>query len=146
MKRIDELLRVPAEIRFLSVEPLLAPVDLSPWCPLEYGLTLHPPENTLPPMSRYGYYVEGYEDISVVGWDPPLRTHYAQISHNNDPTPDDERPTRCWIGQLAYECPTVEELDGKLKGHGLQGLPQREHPGAKEDLWDLLRLDKKMSR
>jgi protein gp37 len=30
-KRIDELLKVPAHVRFLSCEPLLGPLDLSPW-------------------------------------------------------------------------------------------------------------------
>lgn len=30
-KRIPELLRIPAGVRFLSVEPLLGPVDLSEW-------------------------------------------------------------------------------------------------------------------
>lgn len=30
-KRIPELLKVPARVRFLSCEPLLGPVDLSPW-------------------------------------------------------------------------------------------------------------------
>lgn len=30
-KRIPELLKVPAVVRFLSCEPLLGPVDLSPW-------------------------------------------------------------------------------------------------------------------
>lgn len=39
--RIPHLLRAPAAVRFLSVEPLLEPVDLSAWLPLwvdgEYG-------------------------------------------------------------------------------------------------------------
>lgn len=30
-KRIPELLKIPAPVRFLSVEPMLGPVDLSPW-------------------------------------------------------------------------------------------------------------------
>src|SRR5262249_38771760 len=30
-KRIDDLIKVPAKIRFVSAEPLLGPVDLSPW-------------------------------------------------------------------------------------------------------------------
>jgi protein gp37 len=30
-KRIDDLARVPARIKFVSAEPLLGPVDLSPW-------------------------------------------------------------------------------------------------------------------
>jgi len=30
-KRIDDLVRVPARIKFVSAEPLLGPVDLSPW-------------------------------------------------------------------------------------------------------------------
>ena len=32
-KRIPELLKVPARVRFLSCEPLLGPVDLSRWLP-----------------------------------------------------------------------------------------------------------------
>lgn len=34
-KRIPELLKVPAKVRFLSCEPLLGPVDLSPWMVFE---------------------------------------------------------------------------------------------------------------
>lgn len=30
-KRVPELMKIPAVIRFLSVEPMLGPVDLSPW-------------------------------------------------------------------------------------------------------------------
>ncbi len=43
-KRVDEriplLLQTPAAVRFLSVEPLLGPVDLFPWMPLGRGLEL----------------------------------------------------------------------------------------------------------
>lgn len=35
-ERIPHLLRVPARVRFLSCEPLLGPVDLSPWMEQEY--------------------------------------------------------------------------------------------------------------
>ncbi len=35
-ERIPELLEIPASVRFLSLEPLLGPVDLSPW--LERGI------------------------------------------------------------------------------------------------------------
>ena len=31
--RIDDLITVPARVRFLSVEPLLGPVDIQPWLP-----------------------------------------------------------------------------------------------------------------
>lgn len=34
-KRIPELLKIPASVRFLSCEPLLGPVDLSEWLPQE---------------------------------------------------------------------------------------------------------------
>ena len=33
--RLDVLARVPARVRFVSVEPMLGPVDLKPWLPLE---------------------------------------------------------------------------------------------------------------
>ncbi len=36
-KRVPELLRVPAAVRFLSCEPLLGPVDLSRWLPESCG-------------------------------------------------------------------------------------------------------------
>lgn len=38
-ERIPHLLRVPAAVRFLSCEPLLGPIDLSPWviCPTCHG-------------------------------------------------------------------------------------------------------------
>ena len=39
-KRIPELLRIPAVVRFLSCEPLLGPVDLLPW--FNYVGELHP--------------------------------------------------------------------------------------------------------
>lgn len=36
-QRIPLLLNIPAKIRFLSVEPLLGPIDLSPWLPHTTG-------------------------------------------------------------------------------------------------------------
>jgi protein gp37 len=40
--RIPQLLRVPAQVRFLSCEPLIGPVDLTEWlipCPPNFGVT-----------------------------------------------------------------------------------------------------------
>jgi protein gp37 len=39
-RRIPELLKVPASVRFLSVEPLLGPVDLSPYLARRAGIDL----------------------------------------------------------------------------------------------------------
>ncbi len=37
-RRIPSLLEVPARVRFLSMEPLLGPVDLTPWLGGEFGI------------------------------------------------------------------------------------------------------------
>ncbi len=40
-KRIDQLLQIPAQVRFLSIEPLLSSVDLSPWIPAGANMPTH---------------------------------------------------------------------------------------------------------
>lgn len=93
-------------------------------------------------MSRYGYCVEGYENVSVLGWDPGLETYFAQISANNNIDPND-RPTKLHVGAKYRECLTVEDLDRYLKNAGLPGVLIHEHPYTNANLWDLLRNDKK---
>jgi protein gp37 len=50
--RIDHLLRVPAVVHFLSIEPLLGRIDLHPW--LEHGRSAHP-------HHRIGWVIVGCE-------------------------------------------------------------------------------------
>ena len=40
LPRLEVLARVPAKVRFLSAEPLLGPLDLTPWLKPE-GVTVH---------------------------------------------------------------------------------------------------------
>lgn len=44
-KRIPLLMDIPATVRFVSVEPMLGPVDLTPWLPhyLDFSYTTDPP-------------------------------------------------------------------------------------------------------
>lgn len=43
IRRLDVLIRVPAQVRFVSVEPLLGPVDLKPWLGLAAEVVAHGP-------------------------------------------------------------------------------------------------------
>lgn len=43
IKRLDVLTKVPAAVRFVSVEPLLGPVDLKPWLGLDAEVIAHGP-------------------------------------------------------------------------------------------------------
>jgi protein gp37 len=58
-ERIPHLLKVPAAVRFLSVEPLLGPVDLSKWlacnCPGDYPRADGGPHNRWCPMALDAY-------------------------------------------------------------------------------------------
>lgn len=56
-QRIPQLLEIPAALHFLSCEPLLGPVDLSPWL---YACSVcEKPVNPFSPQWRMGY--EGWE-------------------------------------------------------------------------------------
>lgn len=59
-ERIPELLQVPAKVRFLSVEPLLGPVDLSLWLS-------HSPERAAERRAKGGSYEREFIDWVIVG-------------------------------------------------------------------------------
>lgn len=62
-ERIPELLEVPARVRFLSCEPLLGPLDLSPWLGLEWMETLRPPGAPLSFRGDGGWGMDLFEAV-----------------------------------------------------------------------------------
>jgi protein gp37 len=60
-ERIPHLLRVPAAVRGLSVEPLLGPVDLTPWLPTRYFCPRHGTAATSRPKGEWSIHPsQGY--------------------------------------------------------------------------------------
>lgn len=56
LPRLDVLARVPAKVRFVSCEPLLGPLDLSPWLGLDAEVVAHYPltDETAVALHRLG--------------------------------------------------------------------------------------------
>lgn len=76
-ERIPWLLRTPAAVRFLSIEPLLGPVDVSPWLATgQIHWVITGGESGGPKDRRL------VENIGVVGW--PARQVYALKPHALD--------------------------------------------------------------
>lgn len=97
-KRIPELLKIPAAVRFLSVEPLLGPANLSQW------------------LSRTGSqdYFTGFYDGDVVGVD------WVIVGGESGPG---ARPMRLeWVRDIVRQCqdagvpPFVKQLGSKPAG------------------------------
>ena len=80
-ERIPWLLKTPAAVRFLSVEPLLGPVDLASWLP--FG---GPPMPALPKWATYTPLPQGLHWIIVGGESggPPERALVRRLDYAKD--------------------------------------------------------------
>lgn len=58
-------------------------------------------------MSREPLNLEGWEDLSVWGWDDEIGSYYAQL-YTNDA--DDEEPPKIWLTPPPTHYRTKEEL------------------------------------
>lgn len=71
-ERIPHLLAIPAPVRFLSCEPLLGPLDLSPWLHLEWMDALRPPGAPMSFRGEGGWGVEMFTYLAGrrtdIGW------------------------------------------------------------------------------
>lgn len=65
--RIPELLKIPAKVRFLSMEPLLGPVDLSKWLGLSWVYTSGNTVDKHPTESVAGWWNPNY-DYPPIHW------------------------------------------------------------------------------
>jgi protein gp37 len=94
-KRIPELLRIPARIRFLSMEPLLGPVDLTR---IDYG--------SIDPTGRADVLREWYyRDSRLVEKAPPgeaCKIHWVIVGGESGPGARPMHPE--WVRSLRDQC------------------------------------------
>jgi protein gp37 len=114
-KRIPDLMRTPAAVRFVSVEPMLGPVDLTPWLN-------ESPED----CNRMGVDPSDVIDWVIAGCEKPNKrqTDIAWVRDLRDQCID--AGTRFFLKQMVINGRIIKmpELDGRVWD---------QYPGAKEE-------------
>lgn len=91
--RIPALLEIPAPVRFLSCEPLLGPLDLSPWLNLEWMDALRPPGDPVSFRGEGGWGLEMFSALAgrrsgirwiIVGGESGPRYRPLDLGHARD--------------------------------------------------------------
>lgn len=126
-ERVPELLRCPADVRWLSVEPMLGPVDISPWL---YGVCAEHDASMGGPGIQH---CKGHGE----SWSP-LNLHWVVIGGESGPG---ARPMETWwVERLMEQCSEddvavfLKQLGAAPMSHGKR-MYLMDKAGRRMDEW-----------